>query len=77
MMEIIQRKVKMPKQKLYKQVHNNNGLNIRLFGAQKLVGFFIITKELTNDYWGYMGVCTHEEYKSGALQTLIFSEKKN
>ena len=74
-MEIIQRKVKMPKQKLYKQVHNN-GLNIRLFGAQKLVGFFIITKELTNDYQGYMGVFTHEEYKSGALQTLIFSEKK-
>ena len=69
-MQIIQRKVKMPKDKTYKQIPNDHGLNIRLFGASTLVGFFIITQELAHDYKGYMGTVTHEEYKAGVLKTL-------
>lgn len=69
-MEIKQRNVKMPKAKTYKQIPNDHGLHIRLFGASKLVGFFVITQELTHDYKGYMGTITHEEYKAGVLKTL-------
>lgn len=69
-MEIIKRSVKMPKNKTYKQISNDHGLHIRLFGASQLVGFFIVTQELTHDYRGYMGTITHEEYKAGVLKTL-------
>ena len=69
-MKIINSVIKMPKDKTYKQIPNDNGLNIRLFGASKLVGFIIITKELTHDYKGYMGTITHEEFKAGVLKTL-------
>ena len=67
-MDIIKRKVKMDKTKLYKKLPNNHGLNLYLFGASKLVGFFAVTKELTQDYQGYMGTMTHEEFKAKAYQ---------
>lgn len=69
-MEIVKRSVKMPKDKTYKQIPNDHGLNIRLFGASKLIGFLVITQELTHSYKGYMGTITHEEFKAGVLKTL-------
>ena len=67
-MKIIKRKVKMYNRQLYKQIPNDHGLKIKLFGASKLVGFFVITKELKDRCEGYMGTITHEEYKAGALR---------
>lgn len=69
-MEIVKMQRKVRKETCYKQVPNNNGLNIWLNGAHNMVGFFVVTKELKHHYWGHFGRCTHEEYKAGKLQEL-------
>lgn len=75
-MKIIKRKVKMDNRQLYKQIPNDHGLNIKLFGASKLVGFFVITKELKYRCEGYMGTITHEEYKAGVLRSVTPNQIK-
>lgn len=65
-MQVIKRQVKMPKTKLYRQLPNNHGLRMYLYGCSKYVGFFVVTKELTYDCLGYMCAMTHEEFKSKA-----------
>ena len=69
-MRIIKCKVRTDKSKLYKRVPNNHEMDIRLFGASELVGFFVVTKELKDYCEGYMGTVTHEEYKAKKLQDL-------
>lgn len=64
----------MDTRKLYKPIANDHGLNIQLFGALELVGFFVITKELKDRCEGYMGVITHEEYKAGALRHITMED---
>ena len=63
-MNLIKREVKLSKDKLYKKLSNNYSLDMYLFGARDLVGFFIVTKYLKDSVKGYMGTMTHEEYKN-------------
>ena len=69
-MNIVNRQLKFAKKKLYRDIPNDNGLQIKLYGCSTYVGFVVVTKELKNDVWGYLGRCTHEEFKNGALQQL-------
>lgn len=73
-MKIIKQKVKFPIYKLYKKLDNDNGLDVYLFGADKLVGFFIVTKVYKHDMQGYMGTMTHEEYKDKLYKKLSIND---
>lgn len=61
--------LKVPKEKIYKLIHNEHSYDVGLYGAANRVGFYVILKELKHDYKGYIGACTHEEYKAGFLAT--------
>ena len=64
--------LKYSKKLFHRSVPNDNGLNIRLYKMvdPTYVGGIIITKELKDDYKGYLIRVTHEEFKQGILKTL-------
>lgn len=49
---------------MYKRLPNDNGLGLYVCGCAAYVGVFVVTKELTRDFWGHMIQLSHEEYKS-------------
>lgn len=72
-MDILRMQYKMPKKNCARQIDNDHGLEVRLINIGQvtpLVGFIVVTKELKYDYKGYLGRCTHEEYRTRALQKL-------
>lgn len=72
-MDILCTQRKLPKSHCARQINNDHGLEVRLHNIGKatpLVGFIVVTEELKHDYKGYLGRCTHEEFKAGALQKL-------
>lgn len=71
-----QRQFKYPQKQLYtRKGCQNPKLDIRLVGSLKLVGFLIVTREDSEFAWGYLGTCTHDEYKANILQTLVSPEE--
>ena len=72
-MDILHMQSKMPKKNCARKLSNDHGLEVYLLNIGQvtpLVGFIVVTKELKYDYKGYLGRCTHEEFKAGALQEL-------
>lgn len=58
---------KISKNMVIRKVENLHGLDVRVLGSSTFVGFIIVTKEYKNFVAGYVGRCTHDEYKSGCL----------
>lgn len=64
------RQVKLPKNRIHSIKSNTNGYQVGLhLGAAEFVGYMVITGILKNEYKGYFGRCTHEEFKDGDLYT--------